>query len=918
MRESGIGKTAIEVTCLLLLGATARGQILTGNVIGTTKDASGAFLSGAKVTIQSSALLGASSSKATDGRGQFRFPALAPGVYRLEVELSGFKGYREENLQVLVGGSVERNVVLELAAVAETVSVSAAGPAVDARKAGLSTNYTWEQVENTPVRRLSVFDLMKSAPGMSATSPSGRNLDVSAFGSGVNENAYLMDGTNYTSPTSGLPFSQLDTDVLQEIEIVSLGASAEYGNFQGAVFNAVTRQGESYWRADSSYYHMSQSLTSQPLLLDCNCPKGESGYTVDQYRDFTGHLGGPVLRDRLWVFAGYQYQRDYNTQPGADPRFPAKWETDRVFGKLTWQAKPSLKLTHTFHDDYWEIPGSPSPAFPIETLVTFGGHAVSATFANLTQVLNDSTLWDARVSGSIAPNVFTRPNSKSLPFRFDLASGTASGGSCCFGSRKHRRLEVAGKLTHFADRFLGASHDFKFGVQWVNGYHRDFHGYPGGALYYDYAGQPYLAYFREPYSSAGEFRNWGLFAEDAVRLGDRLTVNLGLRFDRTRAASPSVPAIDGEGNETGGRIPGLGTFYTWNVASPRLGFNWKLSSEGRTVLRGSWGRYYAGVITGEFDFLHPGLTPITIAYYDPLTAGYTEVIAVIDDARDVRIDPDTKSPHTDEFSFGLDRELGRNLALGATFIKKDGRNSTGWEDIGGIYGEEMVTLADGRVLRVFPLLNSTSERLYLMTNPEGWFLDYKGLLLTLSKRWSGRWQALVSYSVSEAVGLLASSGRGAGGSQVSSAAFGVFGRDPNDLTNATGNLPNDRTHMLRVQAAVEVPKVGVLVGANFQQLSGKPWAGIAQVRLPQGSRAIYVETRGAQNLPSQALLDLRVSKIFRFGKQRKLELLVDVLNVLNETAPENVVSRNVFSPNFGEGSSFVEPRRAMLGIKFVF
>jgi hypothetical protein len=205
-----------------------------------------------------------------------------------------------------------------------------------------------------------------------------------------------------------------------------------------------------------------------------------------------------------------------------------------------------------------------------------------------------------------------------------------------------------------------------------------------------------------------------------------------------------------------------------------------------------------------------------------------------------------------------------------------------------------------------------------VTNPEGWFLDYKGLLLTLSKRWSRRWQALVSYSVSEARGLLASSGGGAGGSQFSSGAFAFFGRDPNHLTDATGNLPNDRTHMLRVQGAFEIPKVAVLVGASFQQLSGKPWAGVANVRLPQGTRQIYVEPRGARRLPAQSLLDLRISKILRFGKDSKLELLVDILNALNETAPENAVSRNVFSPNFGEGSSFVEPRRAVLGIKFVF
>ena len=111
------------------------------------------------------------------------------------------------------------------------------------------------------------------------------------------------------------------------------------------------------------------------------------------------------------------------------------------------------------------------------------------------------------------------------------------------------------------------------------------------------------------------------------------------------------------------------------------------------------------------------------------------------------------------------------------------------------------------------------------TNQDALFLPYNGLLLTLEKRWSERWQALVSYSISEAVGLQATSADGPGGHR-SARPYGYngFGRDPNDYTNATGPLNNDRTHMFRVQGAVEIPRVGILVGANFQYLTGQPWA----------------------------------------------------------------------------------------------
>ncbi len=105
------------------------------------------------------------------------------------------------------------------------------------------------------------------------------------------------------------------------------------------------------------------------------------------------------------------------------------------------------------------------------------------------------------------------------------------------------------------------------------------------------------------------------------------------------------------------------------------------------------------------------------------------------------------------------------VAVGATYLRKSGRDFTGWEDIGGEYGTDVALLQDGTSLVVYPLLNDPSERLFLLTNPEGWFLRYQGVLLTLQKRWSGRWQALWSYSLSEAEGLQASSGGGPGAAQ---------------------------------------------------------------------------------------------------------------------------------------------------------
>src|SRR5262252_5919447 len=115
------------------------------------------------------------------------------------------------------------------------------------RKTGLSSRFGSEQMKAIPVRRYSMFDFIKAAPGISPTSPSGGNTStgnngVSAFGAGTDENVFLLDGTNFTCPCSGGAGPQPDVDIIQEVQIESVGAPAEYGNVQGAVFNVVTKQ----------------------------------------------------------------------------------------------------------------------------------------------------------------------------------------------------------------------------------------------------------------------------------------------------------------------------------------------------------------------------------------------------------------------------------------------------------------------------------------------------------------------------------------------------------------------------------------------------------------------------------------------------------------------------------------------------
>jgi len=253
------------------------------------------------------------------------------------------------------------------------------------------------------------------------------------------------------------------------------------------------------------------------------------------------------------------------------------------------------------------------------------------------------------------------------------------------------------------------------------------------------------------------------------------------------------------------------------------------------------------------------------------------------------------------------------------YIRKSGGDFIAWTDVGGHYREEARTLADGRILPVSVLASSTASRRFLLTNPDGYSLTYNGLVMVVEKRRSNGWQALGSYTLSRTYGLQASSGATAADPQVSTVAPAfpttTFGRDPNNLTNAYGRLPNDRPHMFRLMGTADVPRTRFAVGANLQYFSGKPWAATAQLALPQGDQRILLEPRGSRRLSSQSLLDVRLSRAIPFGGLGRAELIVDLLNALNDTAEERLASDNLFALNFGQPTVFMDPRRAMVSVR---
>jgi len=548
------------------------------------------------------------------------------------------------------------------------------------------------------------------------------------------------------------------------------------------------------------------------------------------------------------------------------------------------------------------------------------------TFANVTQTLSNNTVWEARI-GRFTVNQNMDPSSGdwTTPAHTDAVTNVSSANAASVGTVRFDRITAKAMLHRYEEGWLGVDHQFRFGTQIERGEHRATQALPGGIQYRDSNGLPFQTISRAAWTLGGRFNTIALFASDSIPVTDRVTADAGLRYDHHQAISQDLAGVDAEGRPADGLTPGLGTLYTWNLFSPRVGVTAKLLADGRMVLRANYSRFNQGVLTGELDPVHPGVSTITTMQYEESTHDYTRLISTVDPNSNLALDPHMRAPHSDEYSVAVDRQIRQGLMVSAAYIGKRGRDAIGWTDTGGSYTDSTKTLPDNTQLPVKALNNGTAARRFLLTNPDSLFLHYDGLLVAMEKRMSKGWQASASYTFSRTYGMQVTSNAVVSEGQFSTVARPAtltFGQDPNDLTNAVGRLVNDRPHIFRTTGVARLPWQGIVVAANLQVFSGKPWMATAQVQLPQsGAQRIMIEPRGSERLSSQSLLDLRVSKTLRVGSAGTVDLRLDVLNLLNDSAEEAIATDVLFNAagvrqaTFGQPNAFMDPRRVMLSAR---
>jgi hypothetical protein len=295
---------------MVLLGAVpAWAQVSTAELNGRVTDSSGAVLPGVTVTATQTAT-GLVRTAVTDETGSYLISNLPTGPYRLEVALQGFRTYVQTGLVLQVGATPTVNAVLELGSLEETITVDAAAPLVDVRSAGISSVVENERIVELPLQGRQVTDLLVLAGAAVQTGtvssrgmPGGVTISVAGgLSTGV---GYTLDGANHNNKQQNANLPLPFPDALQEFRVATSGLTAQNGVSSGASVNAVTKSGTNRFSGNAFEFLRHHRFNAASPFA----PIGPDGDRVDdglKRNQFGGTLGGPILRDRLFFFAGYQ------------------------------------------------------------------------------------------------------------------------------------------------------------------------------------------------------------------------------------------------------------------------------------------------------------------------------------------------------------------------------------------------------------------------------------------------------------------------------------------------------------------------------------------------------------------------------------------------------------------------------------
>lgn len=708
-----------------------------GSISGVVRDATGARIPGATVTIANESK-GIVRDLVSNEAGVFTAPALVPAAgYSVTVKLSGFSDWTAKNLELQVGQEVNLNVELAVAGAVTEVSVIEETPLVESTKSGVSQVVNSAQIQELPIngRRVDSFVLLTPA-----VVPDG-TFGLVSFRGIAGGNSFLTDGNDTTNQfyneNAGRTriSSQISQDVVQEFQVLTNGYSAEFGRASGGVINTVTRSGSNDVHGTVYWFFRNQSLNARDRYANVNPP--------EKRNQFGGSAGGPIKKDKLFYFLNAEFTRrnfplvnrlinptffaanGAFLQTCAAPATPAQCEAARRFldrqfqtlprtanselgfGKLDYLASPRNTISLSLNALRWLSPNGIQTQAVLTNGNGIGNNANSTVRtrygrASWTSVASASMVNEFRF-GWFKDRLYDFVNPALIPAETGTVGLTVAGQQNLGTAIDYPRLNPSEQRFQFADNLSWTSgrHTMKFGWDtsttqdyldilrnragtynygtWTN-FALDFSGNTAGAKrwqsFSQTVGNPVLNFRTTDHS---------FFAQDQYHVTDKLNLNYGVRYDYTVLPQPTV---------TNPNYPQTAKIHTPNKNfAPRFGFAYSISD--KTVIRGGYGIFYArfqGALIQTL-FLSNGIYQPAISLQGtspadlangPVFPNRLPLTATNLPTGSVSLtfaSPDFRNPYTQQGDLAIERQLTRSTSVTLNYIWSRGIQITTSRDL---------------------------------------------------------------------------------------------------------------------------------------------------------------------------------------------------------------------------------------------
>ena len=632
-------RKALLPILILLLSVSLAAQIRTGNIYGKVVDTEGNPLPGVTVTLTSSML--APLSTVTSAEGIFRFLSLPPAKdYAIKLELAGFKTVTQTGVIVVIGSNTSLTLTMEQGVIEEQITVTAITPMVDTKKTTVAKNVTQEILQSLPTAR-DPWNVMQMAPAILMDrenvggSESGQQASYYGRGdiSGGAQNVWALDGVVVTDPAAiGASPIYWDFDSFEEMNIVTGGADVTVQT-GGVALNMVTRRGGNKVSLGGRFY-----LTDNWFQATY---KNKKYNKINKIKDYGFNLGGPLVKDRAWLWMSYGIQ-DIDTVTIIDtPQKPTlqdinfklnlqlfsgnRFEALYVGGKKIFIGRSS---SQSFPEGYDQ--GDPyhwgSPIVKIQDEQMIGNDLlISAKFGYMSSCF------------SLIPH--SDPNMEHLA-NYDSINDIMRDNAYYITTRP--MYDYTMHLNYYNDKLFGVSHEIKLGVEYSTRRVTTDSAYPGN-LYFEYNlnypdvdwdGDGVLEYtpgMTQWFLLTSNTLDWSVtqftaFLQDTITFG-RVTLLAGLRFDRQKPSVNSSVYRTVDNNpvwsnyfESGVAqilgdfmpsltVPDIKPSYKWDVWSPRIGLTYDIFGTGKTIFKLSGSMYG--------DFMGSGMGYLFLPYGIP-------------------------------------------------------------------------------------------------------------------------------------------------------------------------------------------------------------------------------------------------------------------------------------------------------------